>query len=118
MGLGAQHRSAAEAKPPALSSARSEKVATECLKNAGWGVEAAIDHFYSSGLAAQATTASGGLDLRAVEGLYQRYKGKTLRSSESEGWEMHATGGEETAARQLARVRAGSVLVSNWVPQP
>ncbi|KAG2452598.1 hypothetical protein HYH02_002835 [Chlamydomonas schloesseri] len=52
----------------------SEKVATDCLKNAGWGVEAAIDHFYSSGLAAQATSTSGALDLRAVEALYQRYK--------------------------------------------
>ncbi|KXZ49925.1 hypothetical protein GPECTOR_19g376 [Gonium pectorale] len=50
----------------------SEKLATDCLKIAGWGVEQAIDHFYSSGLAVQST--SGGLDLRAVEAMYQRYK--------------------------------------------
>ncbi|KAG2494561.1 hypothetical protein HYH03_007327 [Edaphochlamys debaryana] len=51
----------------------SEKVATECLKSSGWGVEQAIDMFYTSGLAAQATT-TGGLDLRGVESMYQRYK--------------------------------------------
>ncbi|GLC39322.1 hypothetical protein PLESTB_000897500 [Pleodorina starrii] len=50
----------------------SEKIATDCLKTSGWGVEAAIDHFYTSGLATQ--TVAGGLDLRAVEALYQRYK--------------------------------------------
>ncbi|GLI58884.1 hypothetical protein VaNZ11_000653 [Volvox africanus] len=48
----------------------SEKIATDCLKNTGWAIDAAIDHFYTSGLATQAS----GLDLRAVEALYQRYK--------------------------------------------
>ncbi|GIL70345.1 hypothetical protein Vretimale_3465 [Volvox reticuliferus] len=48
----------------------SEKVATDCLKTTGWAIDAAIDQFYTSGLAAQA----GGLDLRAVEALYKRYK--------------------------------------------
>jgi hypothetical protein len=52
----------------------SEKVATDCLKTSGWGVEQAIDHFYTSGLAAQ--TSTGGVDLRAIDALYQRYKGK------------------------------------------
>ncbi|PNH09928.1 DCN1-like protein 1 [Tetrabaena socialis] len=51
-----------------------EKVAGDCLKQAGWGVEAAIDHFYSAGLAAQPASTTGGVDLRAIEALYQRYK--------------------------------------------
>jgi hypothetical protein len=49
----------------------SEKVATDCLKATGWSVEGAIEHFFSSGLAATV----GGIDPRAVEGLYQKYKG-------------------------------------------
>ncbi|GFR46472.1 hypothetical protein Agub_g8049 [Astrephomene gubernaculifera] len=51
----------------------SEKLANDCLKSTGWGVEQAIDYFYTSGLANQ-TSSSGGLDLRAIEALYQQYK--------------------------------------------
>lgn len=51
----------------------SEKIATDCLKQTGWSAEAAIDYFYSSGFANSAP-ASGGLDLRGIEALYQRYK--------------------------------------------
>jgi hypothetical protein len=49
----------------------SEKVATDCLKSNGWSVEGAIEYFFSSGLAATV----GGIDPRAVESLYHKYRG-------------------------------------------
>ena len=48
-------------------------MATECLKVHNWAVEPAIDYFYASGLAATAT--SSGVDTRAIEQLFARYKG-------------------------------------------
>lgn len=50
----------------------SEKVAYECLKLAAWGVDAGIDHFYTSG---QQCASSTNVDPRAIEALYQSYKG-------------------------------------------
>jgi DCN1-like protein 1/2 len=50
----------------------SDKIATECLRATGWSVEAAIEHFYASGLAA----AGGGghaANQRAVEDLFAKY---------------------------------------------
>lgn len=48
----------------------SDKVAVECLKQSGWALEAGIDYFYNSGMA----TASGGIDPRAIESLFDKYK--------------------------------------------
>ena len=50
---------------------RSEKIATECLKATGWGIESAIEHFYSSGLHGSVPA----VDVRAIEQLFERYKG-------------------------------------------
>lgn len=50
----------------------SEKVAYECLKLAAWGVDAGIDHFYTSG---QQCASSTNVDPRAIDALYQSYKG-------------------------------------------
>lgn len=49
----------------------SDKIATECLKATGWSVEAAIEHFYASGLQG----AVPAVDMRAIEQLFERYKG-------------------------------------------
>ena len=49
----------------------SDKIAAECLKAAGWVVEAAIDVFYRSGYATQAP----GVDTRALDALFETYKG-------------------------------------------
>lgn len=51
--------------------ARSEAVAIDCLKVSAWGVEGAIDHFYSSGISAQVL----GVDARAIDTLFSKYKG-------------------------------------------
>lgn len=48
----------------------SEKIAIDCLKVSNWGVELAIDHFYASGLSSQVS----GVDSRAVEALFAKYK--------------------------------------------
>lgn len=53
------------------NNACSEKVATDCLKATGWSVEGAIEYFFSSGLAASVS----GIDPRAVDSLYNKYKG-------------------------------------------
>jgi hypothetical protein len=49
----------------------SDKQSIECLKSMNWAVEPAIDYFYNSGMSATA----GGVDPRAVEALFDRYKG-------------------------------------------
>jgi hypothetical protein len=51
---------------------RSEKVATECLKATQWAMEPAIDHYYSSGLAAM----PGGTNMGQIETLFAGYKGE------------------------------------------
>lgn len=57
---------------PKTTHQNSDKIATECLRATGWSVEAAIEHFYASGLAA----AGGGghaANQRAVEDLFAKY---------------------------------------------
>lgn len=44
----------------------------ECLKKANWATEAAINLFYSSGLA----SSGSGLNLQQIEALYMKYKEK------------------------------------------
>jgi hypothetical protein len=56
--------------PPPLPR-RSEKVASDCLRATGGGIEAAIEYFYASGL----QSAVPSLDMKAIEGLFARYKG-------------------------------------------
>lgn len=67
-----------QSAPP--THACSEKIATDSLKVSAWGLEQAIDHFYTSGLATQA--GAGGADLRAIEALWQKYKGTKTGFSE------------------------------------
>ena len=57
----------------------SERNALAALKASNWNVELAFDFFYSNGGAASAGSAgrsSGRVDMRKLEELYQRYKGK------------------------------------------
>lgn len=57
--------------PLLLPSACSDKVAYDSLKAASWAVEPAIDFYFSSGLC----KATPGVDPRAVEQLFNTYKG-------------------------------------------
>lgn len=50
----------------------SEKVAGECLKKTSWNLEPAIDHFYSSGLAATSSCTNQ----PQIHALYLKYKEK------------------------------------------
>lgn len=51
-------------------------LATRCLEASGWGVEAAIEIYYSNGMHAQAAARSGGsrLDRAAIHRLFLKYK--------------------------------------------
>ena len=55
------------------SSCCSDKIATDCLRQANWTTEVAIELFYSSGL-----QASAALDTGAIEKLFLHYKGGQL----------------------------------------
>ncbi|KIY93801.1 DCN1-like protein 2 [Monoraphidium neglectum] len=50
----------------------SDKIALDCLRATGWGIEAAIEYFYASGLQG----AVPNVDMRAIEALFTRYKGE------------------------------------------
>ena len=59
---------------PRLAS-HSDKVASDCLRATGWSVEAGIEFFYASGLQGSVPA----MDARAIESLFDRYKGARRR---------------------------------------
>lgn len=77
----------------------SEKIATDCLKAANWGVEAAIDLFFTSGLQ------GAGLDTRAIEAIFNGYKGML----DMHGWSFAYKGMRSMASCMQMRRRSLAV---------
>jgi hypothetical protein len=76
--------------------ARSDKIALDCLRATGWGIEAAIEYFYASGLQG----AVPNVDMRAIEALFTRYKGEPAGQGRAR---VAAGGGGPPPAQQLPR---------------
>ncbi len=56
---------------PPRAQLRREKVAIDCLKVSGWNTDTAVDYFYASGLSSTVVA----VDPRAIDHLFQKYKG-------------------------------------------
>lgn len=61
------------------------RAATECLQVTGWVMEAAVDYWYSSGMAQAAERAAPRVDRAAIHQLYQQYKDPNSEAVMAEG---------------------------------